>query len=142
LYQALKKSLYKPPAFFKGILLPLCQSRTCNLREAVIIGSVIQKVSIPSLHSSAGLMKIAEMEYCGTNSYFIKLLLDKKYALPYRVLDAVFEHFKRFLNETRIMPVIWHQYQKLFERQLNKCSIRPYFMHQIWSIINLYQNLS
>ena len=62
LYQALKKSLYKPPAFFKGILLPLCQSRTCNLREAVIIGSVIQKVSIPSLHSSAGLMKIAEIE--------------------------------------------------------------------------------
>jgi essential nuclear protein 1 len=54
-------------------------------------------------------VKIAEMEYCGTNSYFIKLLLDKKYALPYRVLDAVFEHFKRFFNETRIMPVIWHQ---------------------------------
>ena len=109
LYQALKNSLYKPPAFFKGILLPLCQSHTCNLREAVIIGSVIQKVSIPSLHSSAGLMKIAEMEYCGTNSCFIKLLLDKKYALPYRVLDALFEHFKRVFNETRIIPVIWHQ---------------------------------
>lgn len=28
-----------------------CQSRTCNLREAVIIGSIIQKVSIPPLHS-------------------------------------------------------------------------------------------
>jgi essential nuclear protein 1 len=25
LYQAMKKSLYKPAAFFKGILLPLCQ---------------------------------------------------------------------------------------------------------------------
>lgn len=25
LYQSLKKSLYKPAAFFKGILLPLCQ---------------------------------------------------------------------------------------------------------------------
>ncbi|XP_057848576.2 bystin [Cryptomeria japonica] len=109
LYQALKKSLYKPPAFFKGILMPLCQSRTCNLREAFIIGSVIQKVSIPSLHSSAGLMKIAEMEYCGTNSYFIKLLLDKKYALPYRVLDALVNHFNKFLDETRAMPVIWHQ---------------------------------
>ncbi|XP_059438393.1 bystin-like [Corylus avellana] len=51
LYQALKKSLYKPAAFFKGILFPLCESRTCNLREAVIIGSIIQKVSIPPLHS-------------------------------------------------------------------------------------------
>ena len=25
LYQALKKAMYKPAAFFKGILLPLCE---------------------------------------------------------------------------------------------------------------------
>ncbi|KAF2310179.1 hypothetical protein GH714_007086 [Hevea brasiliensis] len=109
LYQALKKSLYKPAAFNKGILFPLCKSGTCNLREAVIVGSIIQKVSIPMLHSSAALLKLAEMEYCGTTSYFIKLLLEKKYALPYRVLDAVVSHFMRFLEDTRIMPVIWHQ---------------------------------
>eukprot|EP00249_Psilotum_nudum_P016165 c25690_g1_i2 orf=206-1621(+) len=109
LYQSLKKAVFKPSAFFKGILLPICQSRTCNLREAVIVGSVIQKVSIPSLHSSAGLLKIAEMDYCGTNSYFMKLLLDKKYSLPYRVIDGVLEHFMRFLEEDRPMPVIWHQ---------------------------------
>jgi len=109
LYQSLKKAVYKPSAFYKGVLLPLCQSRTCNLREAVIVGSVIQKVSIPVLHSSVALMKIAEMEYCGTNSYFLKLLLDKKYALPYRVLDAVLLHFVRFTDDDRDLPVIWHQ---------------------------------
>uniref|UniRef100_A0A0D9XBQ5 Bystin n=1 Tax=Leersia perrieri TaxID=77586 RepID=A0A0D9XBQ5_9ORYZ len=109
LYQSLKKCLYKPAAFFKGILLPLCQERNCTLREAVIIGSIISKVSIPPLHSSAALMKLAEMDYCGTTSYFIKLFLDKKYALPYRVVDAVFAHFMRFIDEERIMPVIWHQ---------------------------------
>lgn len=108
-YQALKKSLYKIAAFNKGILFPLCESGTCSLREAVIIGSIMEKVSIPSLHSSAAIMKLAEMEYCGTTSYFIKLLLDKKYALPYQVLDAVVAHFMRFLDDTRIMPVIWHQ---------------------------------
>lgn len=109
LYQTLKKALYKPAAFFKGILFPLCESRTCTLREAVIIGSIIEKVSIPPLHSSVALLKLSGMEYCGTTSYFIKLLLEKKYALPYRVVDAVVDHFMRFLNETRIMPVIWHQ---------------------------------
>ncbi|PON89749.1 Bystin [Trema orientale] len=109
LYQSLKKCLYKPAAFFKGILFPLCESRTCNLREAVIIGSIIQKVSIPLLHSSVALLKLAEMEYCGTTSYFIKLLLEKKYALPYRALDALVVHFVRFFDDTRIMPVIWHQ---------------------------------
>ncbi|KAK7316052.1 hypothetical protein VNO77_34713 [Canavalia gladiata] len=109
LYQTLKKALYKPAAFFKGILFPLCESRTCTLREAVIIGSIMEKVSIPPLHSSVALLKLAGMDYCGTTSYFIKLLLEKKYALPYRVVDAVVAHFMRFLSETRIMPVIWHQ---------------------------------
>ncbi|GLT33932.1 hypothetical protein SLA2020_084850 [Shorea laevis] len=109
LYQSLKKALYKPAAFNRGILFPLCMSGTCNLREAVIIGSIIQKVSIPVLHSGAALKKLAETEYCGTTSYFIKLLLEKKYALPYSVVDALVAHFMRFLEDTRIMPVIWHQ---------------------------------
>ncbi|XP_070037543.1 bystin isoform X1 [Nicotiana tabacum] len=108
LYQSLKKSLYKPAAFNKGILFPLCESRTCTLREAVIFGSVIEKVSIPHLHASVALLKLAEMEYCGTTSYFIKLLIEKKYALPYRVLDAMVSHFMGFFDETRVMPVIWH----------------------------------
>lgn len=109
LYQSLKKAVYKPAAFNKGILIPLCESRTCTLREAVIIGSIIEKVSIPHLHSSVALMKLAQMEYYGTTSYFIKLLIEKKYGLPYRVLDALVAHFMRFYDDERVMPVIWHQ---------------------------------
>ncbi|XP_020577384.1 bystin [Phalaenopsis equestris] len=109
LYEALKKSLYKPAGFFKGILFPLCQSQTCSLIEAHIIGSIIQKVSIPPLHSSVALMTLADMNYYGTTSFFIKLLVEKKYALPYRVLDALVAHFMRFLEDERAMPVIWHQ---------------------------------
>ncbi|KAH6780816.1 bystin-like protein [Perilla frutescens var. hirtella] len=109
LYQSLKKALYKPAAFNKGIVFPLCESRTCTLREAVIVGSIIEKVSIPPLHSSVALLKLAEMEYYGTTSYFIKLLIEKKYALPYRVLDALVAHFMKFYDDSREMPVIWHQ---------------------------------
>nr|XP_023885845.1 bystin-like isoform X1 [Quercus suber] len=54
------------------------------------------------------------MNYCGTTSFFIKLLLEKKYALPYRVLDATVAHFMRFLEDSRMMPVIWHQYLLAF----------------------------
>ncbi|XP_022002811.1 bystin [Helianthus annuus] len=124
LYQALKKAVYKPAAFNKGILFPLCESRTCNLREAVIIGSVLQKVSIPPLHSSLALMKLAEMEYAGTTSYFIKLLVEKKYALPYRVIDAMVAHFMRFCEDSREMPVIWHQsllaFMQRYKHELTK----------------------
>ncbi|XP_024967990.1 bystin [Cynara cardunculus var. scolymus] len=124
LYQALKKAVYKPAAFNKGILFPICESRTCNLREAVIIGSILQKVSIPPLHSSLALMKLAEMEYGGTTSYFIKLLVEKKYALPYRVVDAMVAHFMRFCEDSRDMPVIWHQsllaFMQRYKHELTK----------------------
>ena len=109
LYQALKKSLFKPAAFFKGLLLPLLMSGTCTLREAVIIGSVLSKVSVPVLHSSAALLKIAEMDYSGANSLFLRVLLEKRYALPYRVVDALVAHFCNFSLDKRELPVLFHQ---------------------------------
>ncbi|KAI9097176.1 Bystin-domain-containing protein [Phlyctochytrium arcticum] len=117
LYMSLKKALYKPAAFFKGLLLPLCESGTCTLREAAIIGSVITKVSIPVLHSAAGLLKLAEMDYSGANSLFIRILLDKKYALPFKVVDALVFHFLRFKNDSRDMPVLWHQSLLVFAQR-------------------------
>ncbi|CAL7935080.1 unnamed protein product [Xylocopa violacea] len=109
LYQALRKALFKPAGFMKGVLLPLLESGTCTLREAVIIGSVIAKNSIPILHSSAAILKIAEMDYTGANSIFLRIFFDKKYALPYRVIDAVVFHFLRFEKDPRELPVLWHQ---------------------------------
>ncbi|KAJ3021374.1 snoRNA-binding rRNA-processing protein [Thoreauomyces humboldtii] len=117
LYMSLKKALYKPAAFFKGLLLPLCETGTCTLREAAIVGSVISKVSIPVLHSAAGLLKLAEMDYSGANSLFIRVLLDKKYALPFKVVDALVFHFIRFKNDDREMPVLWHQALLVFAQR-------------------------
>uniref|UniRef100_A0A1L8E3L3 Putative cell adhesion complex protein bystin n=1 Tax=Nyssomyia neivai TaxID=330878 RepID=A0A1L8E3L3_9DIPT len=109
LYAALRKALFKPAAFFKGIILPLLESGDCTLREAIIFGSIIARNQIPVLHSSACLLKICEMEYTGANSIFIRILLDKRYALPYRVVDAAVFHFLRFEHDKRDMPVLWHQ---------------------------------
>ncbi|NXF12666.1 BYST protein, partial [Smithornis capensis] len=109
LYMALKKALFKPAAWFKGILIPLCESGTCTLREAIIIGSILTKCSIPVLHSSAAMLKLAEMQYSGANSIFLRLLIDKKYALPFRVVDALVFHFLAFRSDQRELPVLWHQ---------------------------------
>ncbi|XP_076059865.1 bystin [Oratosquilla oratoria] len=109
LYQALCKALFKPAAFFKGILLPLCASGNCSLREAIIIGSVLAKNHIPVLHSCAAVLKIAEMDYTGANSIFLRIFFDKKYALPYRVVDACVYHFIKFEHDRRELPVLWHQ---------------------------------
>lgn len=109
LYMALRKALFKPAAFMKGIILPLLESGDCTLREAIIIGSTIARNHIPVLHSSACLLKICEMDYSGANSIFVRFFLEKRYALPYRVIDAAVFHFIRFEHDKREMPVLWHQ---------------------------------
>ncbi|KAI0069189.1 cell adhesion protein byn-1 [Artomyces pyxidatus] len=115
-YESLKRSLYKPAAFFKGIIFPLLDNG-CTLKEAAIVASVLVKVKVPLLHSSAALIRLASMEYAGPNSLFIRVLLDKKHALPYKVIDAIVFHFIRLSNTYKTkdrnsketLPVLWHQ---------------------------------
>jgi essential nuclear protein 1 len=109
-YAALNKSVYKPAAFFKGILLPLAKEAT--LREAAIVASVLQRVSIPSHHSAVALHKLAQStDYTGAASIFIKTLLQKKYSLPAPVIGSLVQHFSSFLNYDGEdpLPVLWHQ---------------------------------
>jgi essential nuclear protein 1 len=61
LYMAIKKSIFKTSAFFKGFLLPLAED--ANSREAVIVGSILAKMSINNLDSAAAIMKLLEMPY-------------------------------------------------------------------------------
>ncbi len=56
---------------------------------------MLTKCSVPMLHSAAAMLKIAEMDYSGANSLFLRTLIDKKYTLPFRVIDALVAHFIR-----------------------------------------------
>ncbi len=102
----------------QGLLLPLCQAGNCTLREAVIFGSVLKRVSLPVLHSAAALLRIAEMEWSGTNSWFIRVLLDKKYALPYRVVS--FMSLQGAARSLARHPILSHSYMCVV------CSLAPH----------------
>lgn len=138
LYNALKAAFYRPSAFFKGFLFPLVES-SCTLREAHIISSVLAKIKIPVLHSAAALLRLCEIcaeqtssinsEAAGSANIFIRILLGKKYALPYKVVDALVFHFLRFRASRDVngeesaaglgakeakLPVLWHQSLLIF----------------------------
>eukprot|EP00993_Chasmostoma_nieuportense_P000588 NODE_1541_length_1467_cov_139.528358_g1461_i0.p1 GENE.NODE_1541_length_1467_cov_139.528358_g1461_i0~~NODE_1541_length_1467_cov_139.528358_g1461_i0.p1 ORF type:complete len:424 (-),score=115.17 NODE_1541_length_1467_cov_139.528358_g1461_i0:116-1387(-) len=110
-YMAIRKAIFRQKAFIKGFLLPLCEAGDCSLREAFIIGSVIQKVSIQAVNASVAMAKIALMPYSGACSLFLRVFLDKQYQLPLGCLDCLVQHFGSFLNEHRTdsLPVLWHQ---------------------------------
>ncbi|KAH8433586.1 snoRNA-binding rRNA-processing protein ENP1 [Aspergillus melleus] len=139
-YNSLKKALYKPACFFKGLLFPLVSSGTCTLREAHIVSSVIARVSIPVLHSAAALLRMCDLsaeqslrslESTGAVNMFIRVFLEKKYALPYKVIDALVFHFLRFRasdgaedammtdgpSKMYKLPVLWHQSLLVFAQR-------------------------
>lgn len=117
IYRSLKKSLYKPAAFFKGFLFPLVESG-CNIREATIAASVLAKVSVPALHSAAALSYLLRLPFSPATTVFIRILLEKKYALPYQTVDECVFYFMRFRivddgsngeDSSRVLPVVWHK---------------------------------
>lgn len=116
-YESLKKAIYKPAALFKGIILNLCEQPDCTLKEASIISSVLAKMSVPVLHSAAALLRLLQQDYSGPRSIMIKTLLDKKYALPRRVVDACVEYFLRFKFHDLALPVLWHQSFLIFAQR-------------------------
>ena len=88
------------------------------------------------LHSAAALLRLTEIaaeqtstatESAGATNIFIRTLLEKKYALPYKVIDGLVFHFMRFRatpemdpvdEPSRVpslgsnslkLPVLWHQ---------------------------------
>lgn len=111
LYMALKKALFKPGAFFKGIYLPLAMNG-CTIREAIIVGSVVAKVSIPVLHGAAALCRLAAVlpaQWIPSVSHMMTVLIDKKYSLPIQAVDECVNHFHRFLSSEVKVTVAWHK---------------------------------
>ena len=48
-FMAIRKAIFKQKAFIRGFLLPLVEEQDCGLREAMVVGSVLQKTSIKVL---------------------------------------------------------------------------------------------
>lgn len=108
LYQAVVKAIFKPHAFFRGIVLPLVEDG-CTAREAIILCSILAKLAIPLMPAAAALLKLTELPYSGSTTFFMRTLLFKKYNLPYRVIDALVMYFCNFAKSDMELPVVWHQ---------------------------------
>ncbi|OBA14788.1 uncharacterized protein OGAPODRAFT_101242 [Ogataea polymorpha] len=115
LYRSLKKSLYKPAAFFRGFLFPLIEDG-CTTREAMIVGSILTKCSIPVQHSAVALSWLLQKDFNPATTVFIRILIEKKYALPYQTIDDLVFYFMRFqiteqrqIRDASPMPLVWHK---------------------------------
>lgn len=106
------------------------------MREAAIIGSILQKVSVPVLHSAAALLRLTEFDLSGATSVFIRILLDKKYALPYKVLDSLVFYFMRWKSLERPLAVLEHQSMLVFAQRY-KFDITPEQKDALLEVVRL-----
>lgn len=107
-YFALKKAMYKPAAWMKGILIPIAENN-CTVREAVILSSVLTKCSVPVLHASAALHRLSiSQPWYGTTAIFMGALIRKKYSFPYKIVGVLVDHFCSFTDDYRVLPLVWH----------------------------------
>ena len=114
LFNALRKALFKPVAFYKGFLLPLASEGECTLREAMAVGAVLQKMHLPPVPTAVALYKISELPFSSATTLFLRVMINKKMALPYQVIDALVKYFHRFSSDHNVdqdgpLPVLWHQ---------------------------------
>lgn len=116
-FEALLRAAYKPDAFNKGIIFPLLEPGTITVRQATVFGSVLSKVSIPMLHSAAGLMFIASHDWTPVNCVFVTAILNKGYALPYKVVDVVVDYFVKEKKNRRDLPLAWHRCLLIFAQR-------------------------
>ncbi|KAG8343316.1 putative Bystin [Trypanosoma vivax] len=112
LYMAIRKALFKPVAFFKGFILPLTADEECTLKEALVVASVLQRMHLPPVPTAVTIVKLAQQPFSGPRSVLLRVLIDKKMAMPYQAIDALVGYFHRFVtshSREEKLPVLWHQ---------------------------------
>ncbi|KYN98736.1 putative U3/U14 snoRNA-associated small subunit rRNA processing protein [Plasmodium gaboni] len=108
LYKALIKALYKSKSWFKGILFPVLK-RECTNKQIIIIGSVIQKMSISINCVVLALEEIFSFPWNSIISYILILLFNKKYAFTKQCIDNCVNYFLRFENYQDVLSINWHK---------------------------------
>ncbi|KAG2201480.1 hypothetical protein INT46_010096 [Mucor plumbeus] len=118
LFISLKKALACNPALFiKGLLFPLFESNSCTVSEACILANVIAQTKIPALQSATALLKLSEQLFTLPTCIFVQIFIEKRQALPYRVVDILsFKYFCQREEAIKQLPLMWYQSLYVFTR--------------------------
>lgn len=109
LYQSLIKALYKPIAWFKGILFPLIQ-KECSNKVMVIVGSIIKRMSINVKYVMMGIRLMFTLkEENSVFFYFLCIFLDKKYKFTKEFIIDCINYFLKFSTCKKALPLMWHK---------------------------------
>jgi essential nuclear protein 1 len=119
LFQALRKAIFRPSLWFRGILFPFLKGQfnpeykpgvrfngnvlsLGTIKQSQIISAVLMKCSVPNVHASAAFLKVMELPYTGPVGVLVKLFIDKKFALPLSVIKRITQWFLNFGKNSQL----------------------------------------
>ncbi|CEP10349.1 hypothetical protein [Parasitella parasitica] len=122
LYRALKKALVCNPALFmKGLLFPLCESNSCTVAEACILANVLGQTKIPAPQTATALLRLSEQTFTLPICILVRVLLEKRQPLPYRVVDILtFQYFCQRERAITRLPLTWYQSLQIFTQSYSR----------------------
>eukprot|EP00915_Cephaloidophora_sp_WS-2016_P003430 GHVH01004595.1.p1 GENE.GHVH01004595.1~~GHVH01004595.1.p1 ORF type:complete len:405 (+),score=58.21 GHVH01004595.1:85-1299(+) len=118
-YKSLMKAAFKCKAFMRGILLPLALDG-CQYKEAMVIGSVVAKLSFPNDVLYMTLDKLLETrpfpdvekeepQWWAVTSIFICIIMEKTAQYPTPVIENAVRFIESFNGLSQRPPLIWYQ---------------------------------
>lgn len=140
LYDALRRAIYKPTAFFKGLVLPIAagqevatfpgQNPAPLSKEVIVYASILSRIHIPQMHAAVTLLQLTKiLPFNPYNVLLMKVLLNKNFSLPIPVLEGIFAYFYETAHDeanlinvvnpktqksVRSLPLLWHKTLLIF----------------------------
>lgn len=93
LFLSLKVSTNRSKNFFSSLLFPILRGQSCTLKEAIILGSIINRASFLQENVIWSLINLLDDPCTPPKLILIRIFLSKNYTLPYRVLDILLDFF-------------------------------------------------
>ncbi|CAD5218191.1 unnamed protein product [Bursaphelenchus okinawaensis] len=124
LYTAIKKAIYKPTAFVKGLLLPMCDPDMISMNVAHVMKAIVRSTSLPVFHAATAIIKLAQQRPMSSPvSYILTGFIQKRYTLPSMCIDSLIDYFCSYDDSEERMPLSLHsavhEFVKTYKLELN-----------------------
>lgn len=91
--KAIKLSSNFPFVFFSSLILPICESKNCSIKEGAILGSIISKYHFTPSVIMAVLIKLLKNPITPSKCMLCRIIVSKKYLIPHRIIDLLVDFF-------------------------------------------------
>lgn len=91
--KTMKMSTRFPSVFFSSVFLPICESKSCSLKEGVVLGMILSNYHFNPSSILSVLVRLLKPPVTPVKCLLMRTILCKNYIIPHRTLDLLVDFF-------------------------------------------------